>query len=1137
MAFTPVDTETKESGPNADALVLQANGTDRLELPSADFIADAKMTRDGDDLVLETPAGEVAVIEGYFSADPAPLLHAADGAVLTPNLVNSFVHGPMEFAANQTATDESPVGAVEEVKGNATVTRADGTVETITIGTPIYQGDIVETDAKGAVNITFIDETTMAVSENARLAVKEYTFDPETENGTTNFSMLRGLFVFTSGLIGRDDPDDVKIETPVGSIGIRGTIIAGQIDPSGESNISVLEGAIVVKNGAMETTLSEQFETVKLGGYDEPMQQMGVLSASDISTRFSSIGSVSPSLFTTINDSAREHSNTHDSSTEKPAQDHLESAPKDSEPVSSETAPETLAPPPAPLDLGIITLTGDTTGLPGTETVLGTTITSLSSTETNTVTTTVLEPTVVTTAELPPPPPPTTLAAPPALGLSYVSNNIQDIATAGAVIGHVTTGLTGSSYTLASAPSPYYTLVAAGNGVNIVLTAAGANYLATSLDTLPLGNFSISATDSLGRSTSGSFTAAATDANLGKIIDLDLASPPGVSVIRDSGDYHAGYTVTALGDINGDGFDDFAFSNNTNLAGQNHSYIAYGSASHLASLDIPDLITAGDVSLTSNPEPGTPGAYDGTKISGIGDFDGDGIEDYVIGQMNNHSTSATSTGFAAIVSGANPADNIKFSLGSAPAGSEIGSSISGVGDFNNDGYSDVIIGAPGTSTGTAYLVKGGSDLSSLPDLNSTADTAISKIINGSPSSSFGKSVADLGDFNGDGYSDFAVGAPDFSGTAGQVKLFAGNKTGTPTPWGTINGTANDLLGTEISGLGDINGDGKSDMLVLGDGVNNIGKIYLGGDTTVDAAFNIPLSYKVTGAGTVGDFNGDGYDDFSIALADSSGTHAYIVLGKSSFGGSIDLNYLKNPLNAVELQYSGANNTDSLAINGIGDVNGDGYDDFAMGVPDANGVSAGSGGLMLVYGRDTGGVTAGATASANGQSLLGTSGANTLSDGNMTQVSLRGGAGNDVFEIHNTNFLGIDGGSNSSAGSDIVRGFGNLDFSALDFEKISGIETIQYSSTGQVMTLTMENIFNLLKTSDTGSLKIDSAFSGSDLVLDVTTVTGTTTADKIVDGLNEMGNGAAHAGVSGGYDEFNIGGYKLYIDTDLTVSVV
>src|SRR5690606_2307955 len=114
--------------------------------------------------------------------------------------------------------------------------------------------------------------------DNARLAIDEYVFDPATQSGENNFSVLRGVFVFTSGLIGREDPDDVKIETPVGSIGIRGTTIMGHINPDGDSQITVVEGAIVVTNGQGEQTLSQQFETVKLGGFNDPMGEASVLS-------------------------------------------------------------------------------------------------------------------------------------------------------------------------------------------------------------------------------------------------------------------------------------------------------------------------------------------------------------------------------------------------------------------------------------------------------------------------------------------------------------------------------------------------------------------------------------------------------------------------------------------------------------------------------------------------------------------------------------------------------------------------------------------------------------------------------------------------------------------------------------------
>jgi hypothetical protein len=286
--------------------VLQVSG-ERVELPDATFVRDADLSRDGMNLVLEAPDGSVVVIEGYFAAVPAPMLFAPDGSALTPALVHSFVAEPLQYAdatGGATATDESPVGAVQEVSGTATVTHLDGTVETIQIGTKIFQGDIVETDAKGAVNIAFIDETTFAVSEDARLAIDEYVYDPSTQSGSTNFSVLKGVFVFTSGMIGREDPDDVQIETPVGSIGIRGTIIAGNVT-SGE--ITVVEGAIVLKDlSGHEMTLANQFETARFNASTNQIDHMGQVAASQIVQNFSSIATVSPQLFSSINDSAKE---------------------------------------------------------------------------------------------------------------------------------------------------------------------------------------------------------------------------------------------------------------------------------------------------------------------------------------------------------------------------------------------------------------------------------------------------------------------------------------------------------------------------------------------------------------------------------------------------------------------------------------------------------------------------------------------------------------------------------------------------------------------------------------------------------------------------------------------------------------
>lgn len=282
--------------------ILQVQG-DVLDLPNDINLKNAHYARRGMDLLVKD-AGHDVIVESYFAFDPAPTLNAGD-AVLSPKLVSSFVKASPDYAANNVTSDESPVGIVDEVTGGATVTRLDGSTETVRLGIEIYQGDIVETAGNGAVNIVFIDDTSFAVSEDARLAIDEYVYDPVTEAGQTDFSVLKGVFVYTSGAIGRDDPDDVTIDTPVGSIGIRGTIIAGDVD---QGEITVVEGAIVLRDfGGNEVTLANQFETARFEAGGRGISHMGEMAAGDVVQKFASISNVAPDLFSSMNDAANEN--------------------------------------------------------------------------------------------------------------------------------------------------------------------------------------------------------------------------------------------------------------------------------------------------------------------------------------------------------------------------------------------------------------------------------------------------------------------------------------------------------------------------------------------------------------------------------------------------------------------------------------------------------------------------------------------------------------------------------------------------------------------------------------------------------------------------------------------------------------
>ena len=301
LAETPIFSETPTDSTTFNA----QDATDSIHIPYGNIVQDSELSQDGENLILKSENGETITIQNYFSVENAPDLIGPNGMRLSPDLVDAFLQSPMKYtdaALNQ--SDASPIGAIQEITGTATITRANGVTEPLGLGTHIFQGDIIETDELGAVNIMFIDETTFAISEDARLSIDEYVFDPATQSGTTNFSILKGVFVFTSGLIGREDPDDVMINTPSGSIGIRGTIIAGDVD---QGEVTVIEGAIVLYDFTGNSiTLSNQFETARFNSSENKIEHIGDLSADDVASKFISISTVSADLFSSIQDAAND---------------------------------------------------------------------------------------------------------------------------------------------------------------------------------------------------------------------------------------------------------------------------------------------------------------------------------------------------------------------------------------------------------------------------------------------------------------------------------------------------------------------------------------------------------------------------------------------------------------------------------------------------------------------------------------------------------------------------------------------------------------------------------------------------------------------------------------------------------------
>ena len=153
-----------------------------------------------------------------------------------------------------------PIGQVETLAGDVVAIRVDGTRVDLESGDSVYQGDTLESGADGAVGIVLADQTTFSMAENGSMVLDEMVYDPGTQEGSVSISVLQGVFTFVSGEIAKTDPDAMTLDTPVATIGIRGTQVAMSFDPGDQGGeglkVVLMEetggfiGEVVVQNQA-----------------------------------------------------------------------------------------------------------------------------------------------------------------------------------------------------------------------------------------------------------------------------------------------------------------------------------------------------------------------------------------------------------------------------------------------------------------------------------------------------------------------------------------------------------------------------------------------------------------------------------------------------------------------------------------------------------------------------------------------------------------------------------------------------------------------------------------------------------------------------------------------------------------------
>lgn len=172
------------------------------------------------------------------------------------------------------AAGAQAIGRIDTVTGQGTVTRVDGSVVEATKGLPVYQGDTVDTPKGGKVGIVFADNTTFALGENGQMRLDEMVYNPSSKAGSLGLSMLKGAFVMVTGEIAPSSTDAMTIRTPVGTIGIRGTKIAGGLDASNGLVLSLLPdpvgrpAAVVVSNAAGTQFITEANTGIQIASYN-----------------------------------------------------------------------------------------------------------------------------------------------------------------------------------------------------------------------------------------------------------------------------------------------------------------------------------------------------------------------------------------------------------------------------------------------------------------------------------------------------------------------------------------------------------------------------------------------------------------------------------------------------------------------------------------------------------------------------------------------------------------------------------------------------------------------------------------------------------------------------------------------------
>jgi hypothetical protein len=431
------------------------------------------------------------------------------------------------------------------------------------------------------------------------------------------------------------------------------------------------------------------------------------------------------------------------------------------------------------------------------------------------------------------------------------------------------------------------------------------------------------------------------------------ADTPDMTFLGSVTGAHFGHALGTAGDVDGDGYSDFAISapafndGSSSLGGR--VYVWHGDATGPAQ----------DPSWTLSTE--AEDAQLGWEVGHAGDVNGDGFSDVIV-STPQESNGQNNEGFASVFHGSDsglsqtPDWYIEADQSEAYLGA-----VASAGDTNGDGYADVVIGARGI---TDTLTSQGRVTVYLGSPSGLQHTANWTKYGTSDGAFMGRSVSG-GDVDGDGFSDIIIGSSKHTENEpdeGSVTVFHGaaSNLSQASEWSFESDQTASYLG-QLAGAGDVNGDGFDDLVIgapgFTDGQSSEGKVFLfhgnssglpisSSDQIQLNTANANLGASVDGAGNV---NGDGFEDVLIGAPGDPGATSAEGRAVLYFGTSTILG--KWPDWEVASGQTGALMGQDVA--GLGDVNGDGFSDIAVGLSQWTGVVNNSGAVWVYHGAADG----------------------------------------------------------------------------------------------------------------------------------------------------------------------------------------